>query len=202
MHKVVIAEDHEMVRIGLRMMLDASGRYSVAGETPHAHEVEALIRDTGAAIAVVDQVLGESSGLDLATQLRKSFPFLKIVLATGSALPGGAEIAFAAGADGFLIKRSRGAELLDALDAVMAGQRYAGARHDLDSPGAAELLSEREKEILRLVARGRTTREIADDLDIGVLAARKYRSGLVRKLDTGDDDGLVAYARSAGLGSS
>lgn len=199
MFKVVIAEDHEMVRIGLRMMLDASGRYGVAGETAHAHEVEALVQETGADAAVIDLGLGESSGLDLVQRLRHRFPGLRIVVATGSAHPGGAGEAFAAGADGFVVKRSRGSELLDALDAVMAGGRFAASREEPEGSAAPAELTGREKDILRLVAQGRTNPEIAQELHIGVLAVRKYRSGLLQKLDAADDAGLVAYARSAGL---
>lgn len=199
MFKVVIAEDHEMVRIGLRMMLDASGRFGVAGETAHAHEVETLVHETGAHAAVVDLGLGETSGLDLVRRLRQRFPPLRIVVATGSAHPGGAEEAFAAGADGFVVKRSRGAELLDALDAVMAGRRFSGSRHDVDVSAAPAELTPREKDILRLVAQGKTNPDIAQELHIGVLAVRKYRNGLLQKLGAADEAGLVAYARSAGL---
>lgn len=199
MFKVVIAEDHEMVRIGLRMMLDASGRYGVAGETAHAHEVETLVRETGAHVAVVDLGLGESSGLEVVRLLRARFPPLRIVVATGSAHPGGPEEAFAAGADGFVVKRSRGSELLDALDAVMAGRRFAGSRQEPDGSAAPAELTGREKDILRLVAQGRTNPEIAQELHIGVLAVRKYRNGLLEKLGAADDAGLLAYARAAGL---
>jgi DNA-binding NarL/FixJ family response regulator len=122
--KVVVAEDHELVRLGVRMVLARSSRYSVVAETAHGAEVEELTARHDAHVVLLDLALSDCSGLEVAARLKKTRPQTKIVVVTADASPMAAKDAFSLGVDGFLLKEGRGAELLEALDCVMAGKPY------------------------------------------------------------------------------
>ena len=122
--KVIVAEDHELVRLGVRMVLARSSRYSVVAETAHGAEVEELTEQHDADVVLLDLALSDCSGLEVAARLKMMRPQTKIVVVTADASPKAAKDAFSLGVDGFLLKEGRGGELLQALDCVMAGKPY------------------------------------------------------------------------------
>jgi DNA-binding NarL/FixJ family response regulator len=128
MIRVVIVEDHELVRLGVRMVLARSRRYTVVAETARGKELDALVRQRDAQLVLLDLALSDGAGLDAATRLKQAIPSVKILIVTGDASPTLVKDAFRAGADGFLLKDGKGEELLQAMDAVIAGHRYLSAR--------------------------------------------------------------------------
>jgi two-component system response regulator DesR len=122
--RVVVAEDHELVRLGVRMVLARSNRYSLVAETPHGAEVEELAALHDAHVVLLDLALSDCPGLEVAARLKKTRPQTKIVVVTADASPATAQDAFSLGVDGFLLKEGRSAELLEAIDSVMAGKPY------------------------------------------------------------------------------
>jgi DNA-binding NarL/FixJ family response regulator len=128
MIRVVIVEDHELVRLGVRMVLARSRRYTVVAETAHGKELEALVRQRDAQLVLLDLALSDGAGIDAAANLKQAIPSVKILIVTGDASSALVKDAFRAGADGFLLKEGKGEELLQAMDAVMAGHRYLSAR--------------------------------------------------------------------------
>ncbi|MBG9388761.1 response regulator [Caenimonas aquaedulcis] len=124
MIRVVVAEDHELVRLGVRMLLTRTRRYQVVAETAAGKDLESLVRAHDAQLVLLDLSLSDCAGLGLTSLLRRTFPQLKIVVVTGEASPLLAQDGTAAGADGFVLKDGKGEELVLALDAVMKGGRY------------------------------------------------------------------------------
>jgi len=128
MIRVAIVEDHELVRLGVRMVLARSRRYTVVAETAQGKELEALVRQSDAQLVLLDLALSDGTGIAAANRLKQAIPSVKILIVTGDASSGLVKESFRAGADGFLLKEGRGEELLRAMDAVMAGTRYLSPR--------------------------------------------------------------------------
>jgi DNA-binding NarL/FixJ family response regulator len=126
--KVVLAEDHELVRLGVRMVLARSRRYELVAETAHGRELEALVREHDAQLVLLDLVLRDSSGLELAARLKRAAPSAKILVVTGDASAAVAKEALRVGADGLVLKEGKGEELLGAMDVVIDGGRYVSPR--------------------------------------------------------------------------
>ncbi len=205
MIRVVIAEDHALVRLGLRMVLASSGRYRVVAETDRGVGLEAIAVEHDAQLVLLDLALSDCSGLDVAKRVKEALPQVRILIVTGNAFPGSVSNAFAAGADGFLIKHAQGAELMEAIEAVMSGRRYISSRlGGLGAPAEIEADSERklttrEKQIVKMIARGSSNLEIANALHISVLTARKHRQNVMLKLDLHNGAEITAYAIQSGL---
>ena len=128
MIRVAIVEDHELVRLGVRMVLARSRRYTVVAETARGKELETLVRQCDAQLVLLDLALSDGAGIAAAARLRQSIPSVKILIVTGDATSSLVKDAFHAGADGFMLKEGKGEELLRAMDAVMDGIRYLSPR--------------------------------------------------------------------------
>jgi two-component system, NarL family, response regulator DesR len=129
MFRVVIAEDHELVRLGVRLLLARSHRYCVVAETASASEVEALARAGHAELILFDLELADGSGATTIAALKAALPDLKVLVVTGDASASAARCARDAGADGFVLKDGCGDHLLHAADMLMAGERPLGTGH-------------------------------------------------------------------------
>jgi len=128
MIRVAIVEDHELVRLGVRMVLARSRRYTVVAETAQSKDLDTLVRQRDAQLVLLDHALSDGPGVDAAARLKQAIPTVKILIVTGEASSTLVKDAFRAGADGFLLKEGKGEELLRAMDAVMAGTRYLSPR--------------------------------------------------------------------------
>jgi DNA-binding NarL/FixJ family response regulator len=128
MIRVAIVEDHELVRLGVKMVLARSRRYTVVAETARGKELESLVRQRDAQLVLLDLALSDGAGMDAAANLKQAIPSVKILIVTGDASSALVKDAFRAGADGFLLKEGKGEELLHAMDTVMAGTRYLSPR--------------------------------------------------------------------------
>ncbi len=209
MVKVVVAEDHALVRQGIGMLLSATGGFQVVAETALGSEVELLVAFHKPDLLLLDLALSDSSGIEVARRVKKVIPKTKVLIVTGNVYPGSVANAFAAGADGFVLKHEQGSELLDAIQAVLSGRQYISQQvsKGLDSTangragglGLAQTLTQREQQIVRLIAKGGSNQEIADALHISVLTARKHRQNVMLKLGLHNGAEIAAYAIQSGL---
>ncbi len=209
MIKVVVAEDHALVRQGISMLLAATGGFELVAETALGSEVEVLVAFHSPDLLLLDLALSDSSGIEVTRKVKKVAPDTKVLIVTGNVYPGSVANAFAAGADGFVLKHEQGSELLEAIQAVLAGRRYISQQvsRGLDSTangrptahGMSQSLTQREQQIVRMIAKGGSNQEIADALHISVLTARKHRQNVMLKLGLHNGAEIAAYAIQSGL---
>ena len=210
MIKVILAEDHLLVRQGLALLLQTSGDFTVVAETDLGQDVPSLLSLHRPDLLLLDLALRDGPSLELTRAARRSHRDLKIMVITGNAFHGAAMQALAAGADGFLLKHDHGDELLVGIRTVLAGSTYITPSITRDTPSnpLAEVgsgatsecgLTAREQQIMKLIANGMTNPEVASALHISVLTARKHRQNLMNKLNLHNSAEITAYAIRSGL---
>jgi two-component system response regulator NreC len=198
---IVIADDHAVVRDGLRMMLEAEADFSVVGEASDLDETHALLLDRAPSVLVLDLHMGRELSLGMLSTLRGASPTSAIVILTMDDDPAFAQQAWAAGAAGYVLKEASRADLVRAIRMVSKGGRYldpAIGGWALEGVGTA-VLSEREIEVLRLVALGHTNTEIAKQMYISPRTVETHRSNLQHKLGVSGRPELVRYALQHGV---
>jgi len=197
---VVIADDHTVVRQGLRMLIDNEGEFQVlaeAGTVPDAERLTGAHRPT---VLVLDLNMPGGSGLDAIPRLRKSVPATAIVVLTMQDDPAFARQALQAGALGFVLKEAADEELLEAIRLAAVGGTYLnprlGARMAATPPpaGPPDDLSERELEVLRLIALGHTNTEIGQHLFLSTRTVETHRAHIQQKINHTSRAELVRYA--------
>jgi two-component system, NarL family, response regulator NreC len=203
---VVIADDHAVVRSGLRMLLDAEEGLHVvaeAGDVPTAMQV---IRAHRPQVAVLDLNMPGGSGLEAIPRLRESTPETAIVVLTMQDDPAFARQALQTGAAGFVLKEAADDELLEAVRLAARGETYLnprlGARMATQPPapaGPPDDLSDRELDVLRLIALGHTNAEIAERLYLSVRTVETHRAHIQHKIRRSTRAELVRYALDHGL---
>nr|WP_297355745.1 response regulator transcription factor [uncultured Caldimonas sp.] len=207
MSRIFLVDDHALVRDGLRAVLQAAG-HDIVGEADHPDEAAHAIVRTAPEVVLLDLNLGGRSGLDTIDAVRSRGGRARFLVLSMSAQPRHVARALQLGVDGYLLKDSPSPELLKAVETVARGRRHLG-------PGIAELalevlalpresdrlasLSSREQQILMLVARGRSSAEVARELNLSPKTVDTYRSRLMQKLDVGDVPALVRLAIREGL---
>lgn len=203
MKRIVLAEDHALVRDGLKLLLMTRPSWQVVAETGDGRLVERIVRDSQADLLLLDLDLPGCHGIDLAKRIKVECPGTSILVLTGNPHVGSVKSALAAGADGYMIKHEDAGELLHAISLVLSGIRYV-------SSGLAEVLeadhgrvtapiTTREREILALIANGYSSQEIAGKLNVSVLTVRKHRQNLMSKLSLHSIAQVTAYAIRCGL---
>lgn len=207
--KVVVAEDHALVRQGISMLLGARGGFDLVAETALGSEVEILVQFHRPDLLLLDLALSDSSGIEVARKVKRTVPQTRILVVTGNVYPGSVSNAFAAGADGFVLKHEDGPELLEAIRTVLSGRRYispqvtkalgASATKQMQNADTSQSLTVREQQIVRMIAKGGSNQEIADALHISVLTARKHRQNVMLKLGLHNGAEIAAYAMKSGL---
>lgn len=207
MSGVYLVDDHAMMRDGLRAVIELAGRH-VVGESADPTQALADIQRLKPALLVLDLHLGERSGFELLTEMqRRGLPTRTIVL-TMSAQPRHVAEALRLGALGYVLKGSSAEELIKAIDAVRAGQRFLG--HDVaelavqgltmaEGSSALETLSARERQIVTLVVRGHSSADIGTMLHLSPKTVDSYRSRLMAKIGVSDVTALVRFAIRVGL---
>lgn len=198
MKKIVLAEDHAMIRDGMKLLLMTRSNWCVVGETGDGRMVGQLVRDTQADLLLLDLDLPGCRGIELAQQIRSEFPQTRILVVTGNQSASEVRSAMAAGVDGYTLKHEDGDELLHAISLVLSGIRYVSKAlaHALEiaHDNAAQSITAREREILVLIAKGLSSRDIAKKRDLSVLTVRKHRQNLMSKLSLHNVAELTAYA--------
>ncbi|MET0851208.1 MAG: response regulator transcription factor [Candidatus Rokuibacteriota bacterium] len=193
--RILLADDHAVLRAGLRALIDAQPDMRVVAEAGDGLEALRQAQDTHPDVAIVDISMPELSGIDAIERLRRRSAGTRVLILTMHDDVAYARAALAAGASGHIVKDVEGAELLTAIRAVHRGRtvvhltREAGATTtavEPEEPGprpvGPDVLSERERQVLTLVAQGHTNREVADRLSLSVKTVETYRARLSEKL--------------------
>jgi two-component system response regulator NreC len=198
---IVIADDHTVVRQGLRLLIDAEPSLQVVAEAGTVADAERLTRAHRPSVLVLDLNMHGESGLEAIPRLRADAPDTAIVVLTMQDDPGFARQALQSGALGFVLKEAADEELLEAIQLAAAGETYLnprlGARLAAQPPqpaGPPDDLTERELDVLRLIALGHTNAEIAEQLFLSTRTVETHRSHIQRKLGRNTRAELVRYA--------
>ncbi len=207
---VLLADDHAVLRDGLRLILEKSGDIRVAGEAADGREAVRAAQSLRPDVVIMDVAMPGLNGIDAAEQLHTLCPRCRVVILSMHGTSEHVYRAFKAGARGYLLKGSAGQEVIQAVRAVHCGNRYVSPqvadlvvedyiRAPRLEPAPLEQLTGREREILQLVAEGKTSQEIAALLFLSPKTVETYRSRLMGKLGIEDLAGLVKFAIRSGL---
>ena len=202
--RIVLADDHAVVRSGLRMLLEAEPGFEVAAEAGDIGAARRYVRGHHPAVLVLDLNMPGGSSVEAIPEIRAEAPETHIVVLTMQEEPAFARQALAAGATGYVLKKDAGSELVEAVRRAASGDTYLnptlGARIAREPPpGPPDDLSQREVEVLRLIAFGHTNSEIADQLFLSVRTVETHRSHIQQKLRVSTRAELVGYAIRRGL---
>ncbi len=204
--QVLIADDHPLIRQGLRTLLDQHG-FTIVGEAADGREATQLAQELEPDVAVLDLAMPLLNGLDAAREITRMSRRTKTILVTVHTADQYVLEALQAGVRGYVLKSQATAELVQAIQEVMRGSRYLSpgiseavvqaylAKTDLP----ADPLTPREREVLQLIAEGKTTKNIAGLLGLSVKTVESHRTRLMEKLDIRQTAGLVRYAIRRGL---
>jgi two-component system response regulator NreC len=206
--RVLIVDDHAVVRAGLALLVDAEADLEAVGEAGSAREAILQARTVKPDVILMDVMMPEESGLEAVPRLLHEHPDVNVLVLSMQDDPRYVREAFEAGASGYVLKEAADAELVAAIREVAGGGRYVhpelGAR--LVAAETAERrraeedpLSDREREVLRLLALGHTNQEIAKQLYISVRTAETHRAHIMQKLRLSSRAELVRYALAEGL---
>jgi two-component system response regulator NreC len=213
--RVLLADDHAVLRAGLRLLINTQPDMTVVAEAGDGTEAVRLANETTPDVVVMDITMPAMGGIEAIEQIRQSIPQTQILVLTMHDDTAYLRSALAAGASGYVVKKSADSELISAINAVHRGQMFvdlassSGAiqealldrsNKDQGRPGDPKsLLSQREKAVLRLVAEGYTNQEAADRLCLSVKTIETYRMRLAEKLGLRTRADLTRYALEIGL---
>jgi DNA-binding NarL/FixJ family response regulator len=212
--RVLLADDHHLVRAGIRALLEGLPDVEIVAEAGDGQEALAALVRTKPDIALVDISMPGLNGLELAARASREAPETRLVILSVHGDASHVAQALRAGAKGYLVKDAAADELPILIRSVMRGETYLSpsiSRHVVEgflgraspsseeSPETPEVLTSRQREILQLVAEGRSTKDIANLLDLSVKTVETHRAQIMERLDIHDLAGLVRYAVRAGL---
>jgi DNA-binding NarL/FixJ family response regulator len=208
--RVLVADDHAVLRAGLRLLINTQADMEVVGEAGTFSETVEAVRQMQPDVISLDLEMPGGTGMKLIETLAHDFPQTRILVLTMHHDPAYFRLALAAGAVGYVMKKSADSELLTAIRAVAKGRSYAQIELDtgpLPSPAvgkseaatALDSLSDREREVFEMVARGHTSQAIADKLFLSVKTVESYRARLMAKLGLKNRAELTQFALDLGL---
>lgn len=211
-YQIVIAEDHTILRAGLRSLLSKSPDFDIAGEAEDGRDAVRCVEKLAPDLVLMDLSMPRTDGMDAIREIKRLRPETKILALTVHKAEEYVLAALQAGADGYVLKEATRAELEMAIKSVLSGKSYI-------SPGISEkviggylegrkavkpcspwdTLTERERQVLKLIAEGYKNKDIADYLCISVKTVEKHRANLMKKLDLHNASALTAFAMEKGL---
>jgi DNA-binding NarL/FixJ family response regulator len=212
--KIILGDDHQIVRLGLRTLLETELDIQVVGEAADGLEAIRMVEQWSPDIAILDLMMPRMNGIEAARQIRAQFPHIRIVLLSMFDSESYVVEALSSGADAYVLKQSTTDDLVRAVREVLAGKRYLSAplnervinsyiqyarsakTGDYEPQGA---LTPREREVLHLVAQGRTNIEIARALSLSSRTIETHRAHVMRKLGLNSSVDLARYALEHGL---
>lgn len=210
--RVLLADDHAVLRSGLRLLLTSQNEYDVVGEASSGTETLSLAEQLQPDLILLDLSMPSLGGLDALPMLRKLVPSTRILILTMHDDPQYLRQALKHGASGYVLKKAADAELLSAMHAVLRGEVYVHPSmtrilledmlpesQSVDKNDAWDSLSEREQEVLKMVALGHTSAEIATQLSLSAKTVETYRARGMEKLGLRTRAALVKYALQEGL---
>lgn len=212
--RVLIVDDHTVLRAGLRLLIASQENFEVVGEAGDGAAAIGETRRLQPDVVVLDLGMMKQPGIPTIAQLRKEWPKIQILVLTMHADPSYLRLALTAGATGYLTKAAAHSELLSALYAVANGLRFVDRSFDsetlfevmlgsrksrTESRGSLTPLSPREREVFDLLARGHTNRQIGEQLGVSVKSAETYRARVMEKLGLRNRADLVGHALACGI---
>jgi DNA-binding NarL/FixJ family response regulator len=209
--RVVLADDHEVVLSGLTAMIGAAGDMKVVALARNADDALEQVAQFRPDVLVADVSMPDQSGLELARRVFVGWPSTRVVMLSMHESEAYVSQALRQGAIGYVLKSSPSKELLEAIRCAVRGERYLAnaisvdaleryeARFAAQAPNPARFMTERELDVLRLVVRGLTSAEIADELDIGKRTVESHRANLLRKLGARSTADMVRFAIENGI---
>ena len=209
---VLLADDHAMVRDGLKLLLESQQDITVVALASNGREAVKLAMKHTPDVVLLDIAMPELNGIEAALKIHNTLPRTRIIILSMHATSEHVFRALQAGADGYLVKESAGGEVIKAVRSVIGGRRYLsekiataakGMNVSERGTGAAksplESLSEREREVLQFVVEGRSSADIAIAINLSPKTVETYRSRIMQKLDVHDVAGLVKFALQHGV---
>jgi DNA-binding NarL/FixJ family response regulator len=208
--RVILADDHDLVRAGFRSLVQSFGGVEVVGEAGDGRAALRLVELHRPHIILMDIMMPGLNGLEATARIAKEFPKTRVIILSMNAAEEYVLKAMRVGAAGYLLKDGNPAELEQAIRAVARGETFLSSKvsqhvvtgyvQQVAHPqSSTEKLTPRQREILQLIAEGNTTKEIAKKLDISVKTVETHRMQLMERLDIHDIAGLVRYALRVGL---
>ena len=203
--RIILADDHPFILFALKQLVSAEADFEVVGEATTGLQALSLVRAMTPDVAVIDVAMPEMNGIVLARKIREERPSVKVLVLTAYEDEAHLKQTLAAGACGFVVKRSAAESLVPAIRAAIAGGTFVdplvvGRLKDLSTRAAnvAGDLSERERDVLRLTALGHSSKEIANLMAIGVKSVETYRSRASEKLGLKSRAEIVRFALGEG----
>jgi len=201
---IMLADDHVMFREGVKRIIEETPTLKVVGEANDGLELLRLLKVQEPELVILDISMPRLRGLEATREIKKLYPRVKVILLTMHRSKEFIQQALEAGAEGFLLKEDADFDLLRAIDAVKEGKKFispllATEMADLalrDKPADTDPLTVREKTIVKLLAEGKTPKEIADLLYISIFTVRRHRDNIMRKLNLKRLADLIKYALS------
>jgi two-component system, NarL family, response regulator LiaR len=203
--RILIADDHSVVRQGLRMFLDLDPELEIVGEAPDGKQALKLARELNPDVVLMDLLMPVMDGLEATAAIRREVPDTEVIALTSVLEDSSVIGAIRAGAIGYLLKDTEADELIRAIKAAAAGQVQLSPKaasrllNEVRTPDSPETLTEREHEVLRLVAQGASNKEIAQMLHIGEKTVKTHVSSILGKLNVSSRTQAALYAVRVGL---
>lgn len=204
---IVLVEDHPLFRLGIRMTLESTGGIKIVGEAETGQQLFDIIQHTIPDLVLLDIVLPDMSGVEIAQRLRAEHPEVRILVLSSETTISIIEHLVEIGVNGFVAKTEPTSRLIQAIDTVMSGLQYYGCditkimyclsvqQSDTDKSG----LTEQEQQYLALSADGRTLPQLAKHMGISLEHAEQLRLGIMHKIDVANDVELIRFAVRNGL---
>lgn len=208
--RVLLADDHILMRAGIRALLEKVPGVEVVGEADDGDQALHLVKSARPHVVLMDIAMARLNGLEAAARLTREFPDVKVIILSMHAAEEYVVRALRAGAVGYLLKDSATAEMRLALEAVLRGERYLSRAISAEavagrlaasarSPDSLERLTPRQREVLQLLAEGKSTKEAAFVLKLSAKTVETHRTQLMDRLNIHDVASLVRYAIRAGV---
>lgn len=211
-HKILITEDQTILRAGLRVLLGKEPDLDVVGETDNGHDAIRMMAECAPDLVMTDLNMHGTNGTGTIEEIKKCYPTTRILVLTQHKTEECIRDALRAGANGYVLKDASNAELITAVRSVLTGKIYlspsisdkvinvflVGSKSPI-TKSHLDALTNRERQILKMVAEGRTSKHIAEHLSLSVKTVEKHRSNLMRKLDLHNVSALTTFAIGQGL---
>ncbi|WP_420576103.1 response regulator [Ekhidna sp.] len=199
--KIVLADDHQIVIDGLKLVLSSREDFNVIGEAANGLEVLDFLKNNKADVVVLDINMPEMDGIKCAKRIKATYPEVKVIILTMYAQKSFVEEIVKIGIDGCLLKNNTGKELSDAIARVQSGKSYYDQIQNFSKEESKQnyTLSDREIEIIRKLGDGMTSSQIANELYISEHTVKTHRKNILKKLDLHSSSELIQYALNIGI---